>query len=164
MKRLMAVLLIAAFCLGATSAWAAEYANTTDLCHTLDDLGIKYTLSGVDSDGDELVLIDNTDGNGHTYTINVYFTRDNNLVFMRVYYFITYDASDYASVAMACNELNYGYKYVKFYADKSDNTVTADVDMVVRKGQSIGDIVTDGLSFLAQILEKAYPILQQFER
>ncbi len=164
MKKLLAVLLSAILCLTAVSAWAAEYANTTDFCHMLDDYGIQYTLSGVDSDGDELVLIDNSDSNGHEYTINVYFTEDNELIFMRVYYFISYDVTDYTAVALACNELNYNYKYVKIYADQSDNTVTADLDLIVRKGQSIGDIAMDGLSYLAQILEKSYQVLGQYDK
>lgn len=166
MKKLTALLLalILTLSLSAALATEAQYANTKEMLKILDDSEVAYTIVGIDEDGDECVQVNNKDENGLTYAIICYFSEDNNTVILRIYNILTYDPADAAGVFEAVNTLNSQYKFVSWYADTEDNTITLRMDLIVREGASAGQIAVEGLIRMVQILQGGYATIQPFAR
>lgn len=159
---LLASLLIAGLCMPA-HAVTAQYKSTQAFADILDSLEITYSLSGPDSDGDELISIENEFDNGYECTFHVYFNSHEENCYIRVWNIISYDDADFSKVLRACNTLNNQYKYVRFYADESDNTVTASLDLIFRDND-VDQIVLEALLTAVSILEDAYPALEIYNK
>lgn len=165
MKKILAMLLLAALLLTSAMpalAVSAEYASTRAFLKVLDEADIIYTLVGVDDDGDELVRVANKDSNDYSYTINLYFDKDEMRCALRVWNVIEFKSSDTTNVLRACNELNARFKYLRFYVDTSDNTVTAAMDLIFRDGA--GEVTLEGLVRTAQILVDGRPTLLPYNK
>lgn len=135
-----------------------QYPNTIEFIDLLEEYDIDYSYSGIDSDGDEGVYIYEDD-----YTVILYFSEDQELISIRVWYVIEYAEDDLMDVIYACNDLNYSYRFVTLYADESDNTVTASMDVIVREGNSVADIAAEAVAHLENILAEAYEVLGEFD-
>lgn len=144
-------------------AVAPQYKSTQAFVATLDEKDISYTVVGVDPDEDEHVRVSNTDDNDFSYTINLYFDPNEENCSVRVWNIISYSDADYAKVLRTCNALNYKYKYIRFYADESDNTVTASIDLIYRD-HDVGEIVLEAVVHMASILEKGRPDLLVYDK
>ena len=145
-------------------AASAQYANTRSFLGELDTYEIRYTLEGVDSDNNEIVHIKNK-GDYYSYTIHYYFSEDNESVSIRIWNLIDFDSSDMDKVYLAVSQLNKTYKWVKFYADEIDNSVTLSADMIVRRNSGTGDIVLEMTLRIASILddEGVYNALNRYD-
>ena len=157
---LLAVLLLT-LCAAPALAVEATVQNAKDFLALLDEKGIIYTNKGLDSDGDEWITIGNK-GDAFTYTINVWFYDDNESVTMKVWNIIEFDDADFAKVLRVCNNLNYTYRFCRFYVDETDNTVTISTDLVVREGGVTAEVTWELLVRLVDILDNGYEQLSVY--
>ena len=142
MKRLLTgiiCLIMLTMCVGTGFAVKAQYTNTQAFLDALDGISITYTvINNTDEDKTDQVKVNNK-GDKCAYTINYFFDKDNTEASIRVWDLIKFKDSDLEKVTKAVNSLNYQYKYVKWYVDESDNTVTASWDIIIRENK---DVVT----------------------
>lgn len=166
MKRFLCSLLIATLCLGMLVAPAlaatAQYSSTQDFLDALDASGIDYTNQGVyEETEDELVRIEH-DEDGVSYVILCSFDKKEDRSDFFIWNLIDFDAANRDDVLYICNDLNLSYKYVKFYVDDSDNSVTAYTDLIYGPHDR-GDILTELLSYLTRIVDIGYNRLAQYD-
>lgn len=167
MKKLLAVILLTALlCSFCATAFASEgeYKNTRSFLSICDENGIKYTYKGLDEKGNDIVLIDNQgDDSDFDYTIRYYFDKDGDLVALRVWYIIEYAEKDYYEVLETCNALNKQWKYVKLYADTEDNTVSADMDIMLPGDGYNGELIWDATLIMVNLLDQCYKDLKPLD-
>lgn len=166
MKKLIAALLLAVmFTAMFVPALADEpaYATTRSFIATLEENDLAYEFVGKEYDDDEHVKLENEDEN-FAYTIHVYFDKDEDVATVLIWNIIEFNEVDYADVLRAVNNMNYSYKYTRFYIDESDNTVTCAMNIILHDNDSAGDIVLEGLLRAASILKSAYPQMSSFDR
>ncbi len=164
MKRIIALLLALALAMPLTAlAGRCEYANTQAFCDLMDAEEIEYTWYGTDDEDDEVVILESSGDGIGDYDIYLYFYEDESSASMacRVWEVITYDPARFSEVVEACNTLNASWRYITFYADTNDNTVTVSFD-VVTVGGSAAQTCYGMISRLVSILEKAYPDLAPY--
>ena len=156
MKKLISVLLACCLLLcvlPAASASASTEANATYLSTKsfliwLESNDIIYDYIGVDDDGYEIVVVDMS-GDNFDFSIKCVFYDGNGSAAMYVYNVIE----------SACNDLNASYRYASFFCDESDNTVTAQTDMLFVRTSDSGDLAGEHLLRIAAIVDDAYPDL-----
>lgn len=161
MKKLLTLLLLAALCIGAActgaSADRAAYSSTQAFIDVLERAGQPYVLDGVDEYGAECLSIEH-EGENHGYTAVVMFEDSLEAASIRVWYIIEYDPAQLMEVVRVCNALNAGNRFVSFYADESDNTVTASMDLIFR-GEDAGAVTARAVERLTDTLDRAWPQL-----
>jgi hypothetical protein len=144
-------------------AGSGKYQNTQKATDVLEEQEIIYTYLGVGSDGEDGVLIQFSEDD-FDFDMRVYFHEDNESVHLLVWDLITFQKEDFAAVVNVCNHLNAEYRFITFHAEKSDNSVTATFDLVVRPNDDIGDIVFEAMGWMEYILLEGYPYLSAFHR
>lgn len=164
-KRLIALALAMMTLFLACPALAAtpDYTTTADFMAALDAAEIKYTFAGTDSDGDELVTVENVTDEYGDVTFRFYFGEDEDDVSMRVWNVIDFEEADRAQVLEACNQANYDYRFVTFYVDDSDNSVTMSYDAYLPAADS-GELCVGILQMAHSILKLVYPTLADYAR
>lgn len=162
-KSWLALLLVIALLSVSCAALAAkpDYQSTSDFLAALDEEGIKYTFAGTDSDNDELVTIENTSSVYGDVTFRFYFHEDEDDVSVRVWNVIDFAPADRDAVLEMCNQQNSAWRYVRFWVDDSDNSVTMAYDAYLPK-RSPGDICVNIIYAMHNILEGAYPELNAY--
>ncbi len=166
MKKLIAVALTCMVLLlipMSSLAGAGQYQNTRKATDYLEQEKIVYTYLGVDNDGDDGLLLEFSEDD-FDFDLRIYFTEDNESVFMLVWDLISFPKEDYAAVVNVCNDLNAEYRFITFHVDKSDNTVTATYDLVVRPNDDVGTIVFEAIGWMEYILVEGYPYLSAYHR
>ena len=141
----------------------AKYSSTKQFLKALDDLGIKYTWQGIDSDDYEVINISNNSDVMGNYSINVFFDDNNKNCGIRVWNVIDYNNAMSSSVYDAVNSINKTYQYVKFFADDTDNSVTASIDLIYRDSD-VGEICLEGMFYIVSVIDDAYPVLKPFDK
>lgn len=164
MKRIaitaLAILMLLSMSVGALAVPSnVAYQSTRSFLEVCDQEGLKYTYNGVDNDNDETVLLDYSLDNT-SITVRVFF-EDEASCGIRVWYLITYDPSRLGEIVEACNNLNNQYRWVKFYADTSDNTVTASADVEFGDNPA-GNVVRTMLRRVVNITNLGYNELMQY--
>lgn len=167
MKKLIAALLLAVMLASMFAPAMAEgpgYATTKSFIETLDQNELGYTFTGKSvSTGEEHIAMENEDEN-FAYTFHVYFNEDEDRATVFIWNIITFGDENFGNVLRAVNNLNYSYKYVRFYVDESDNTVTCAMNIILQDQDDAGDIVLEGLLRIASILKVAYPHLVEYNK
>ena len=162
MAMVLAALLMMAFLPAGAEGAQAEFTSTQSLLDALDADGIDYyEYNGIDSDGDEWVTVPN-DGDNVSFDIECFFCSDNELCSLRIWNFIDYDAENYAQILEIVNDINASYRYVSCYADTSDNSVTVSMDVIIREDDNAGDIVYEGLAWIAVLADEFYEQLSPY--
>ncbi len=167
----LAMLLVIGIALPACAA-TAKLRSTQAFLKALDEQEITYTILYSDNDND-CITVDNIDDNGFAYTIRVFFDSYEENCSIRVWDIMKSLDADFAKVLRTCNSLNSKYKYLKFYADESDNTAVAAMDLSYRtdgalvnlssRDNKIGDILMEAIYNTVQILEIGYPDLSLYD-
>ena len=162
-KSMLALVLVAILLCAPALAASATYANARDFVRVLDANGLTdYTLMGIDSDGDDGVMLDYS-GDYWDYSIRYYFSEDEDLVLIRIWNLMEFDASEVDAAKIAANEANYDYKIARFYVDESDNTLTCSYDLITREGASVGECVLDATAYLINIIDASHDKFARFE-
>lgn len=138
-------------------AATAEYYTTQEFLDYLDRQGVIYALEGIDNANYEVVKVNNQ-GDAFTYDIKFFFDDSMENTGIRVWDVIEYSDADFAKVVRICNTLNDNYRYAKFTADESDNTVTCALDLIYR-ANDIAEIHWEATLRLVDILNSGYEAL-----
>lgn len=160
MKKLLSLLLLAVLCIAdcaGASADRAAYSSTQAFIDVLERTGQPYVLDGVDEYGAECLTLEIAE-DAFDYSVVVMFEDDLTTASIRVWYVIMYDQARLAEVMRVCNALNAGNRFLCFYADESDNTVTASMDLIFR-GDDAGTVTAKAVERLTDVLHRAYPQL-----
>ena len=166
MKKVLALVLALLFVIGACSSVCAQTAtlkSTQAFIDELDLMGIKYNMKGLDANGNEVVTVTNKEDDGYTYTVTFFFDESGERLSIRIWNVIEYNELDFTKVLRACNSLNYQYKYLKFYADETDNTVTAAMDQIYCDGDA-GDVAIEVLFRSVNIMNDGYEVLAPYDK
>lgn len=155
----LALMLI--FCSSA-SAMTAEYTSTQAFIDWLEENDLKYSYTGLDSEGHECLSVNNT-SDVFSYTLKYFFDSNNENASIRVWDIILFNASDTTKVIRTVNDLNNTYKYINVYAMESDNSVNAKLDLIYRT-HDVGEIVGEATLRLANILDDVYESLSIYQK
>ena len=165
MKKLLSLVLAAMLCLSVCAvslAESAQYYTTQEFLDYLDQKGVTYTLEGIDNAGYEVVKVTNK-GDAFTYDIKYFFDDGMENTGIRVWDVIEYADADFAKVLRVCNTLNSSYRYAKFMADESDNTVTCSMDLMYR-ANDIAEIHWEATLRIVDILDNGYESLSIYNK
>lgn len=86
----------------------------------------------------------------------MYFDSNNASVKIRTQNLVKFDASKKEKMYKVCNELNARFRWVKFFVDENDNTITAEDDAIIQL-DSCGEEVFRCCLQLTKISDDAYP-------
>ena len=176
-KRILSILVVLLLCLSFSgSAFAsglskfrdtqrttgqATYASTQSFLDAMDAEEIRYTYHGLDSDKDDWVEVIYSGDYCDEIDIDIYFSSAADRASFRFWKVIEFDEADYANILFAVNQLNYDYKWVKFVADSSDNSVSAEID-VLFPSDDAGAICLESLDQIVNIADLGYSELKAY--
>ena len=168
MKKALALFLTALLLLSLASAALAvpdnvTYRPTRRFLELLDEEGIKYQYRGIDQDNDEYVVITYTIEDDHDCRMNLYFNEDLEHCSIRVWNLIDFDEANLVDVYRACDELNSSYKYIRFYVDETDYSVTASYDIIFRS-TGADEICREAIRKMVNVCDAAIPTLAAYEK
>lgn len=161
MRKLLIALLLGALWLTALCpalAQGPEYASTAAFVEAWQREGLSCTLGGVDEDGDESVSIECT-GMGYSYTIELFFSVNGRDVSAFVWYLASYEDAQLPRVLEACSTLNAASRQVCFFADESDNTVTASMDLLFTP-ENAGGVTRQAVLDMMGTVTQAHTVLE----
>ena len=165
MKKWIAFLsaLILSFSLSAFAlADEPQYTNTRAVAAYLDSVDISYTFAGK-VEGDETIYIGNTTGEIN-YDFALYFTEDNETVYIRVWNLITFDPARLDEVLRTVNQVNSQWSFTAWYVYEEDSTIVVRLDLIVREGDSVQDIVMEGLTRMHHIIKSGCEVLASYAK
>ena len=120
-----------AVCLtGAALAAEAQLKTTRAFLDYLDVNGVRYSLQGMDDDGDEGITITYQMDNFDVLTCRIYFYKDCEQVCLRIRDIVRASAGK-NYILSTINSLNSSYRWGKFVYDESDATVLVEMDMYI---------------------------------
>ena len=103
-------------------------------------------------------------GVAYEYTVTALFRSNSNEMEFKVWNLIDYNAADTNAVIKTCDEMNQKYKWVRFYTDPSDNSVTADLYLECADIDGIGNILFEGMADLTSVLDGAYDAFVPYKK
>ena len=165
MKRILVLLLAAMLSISVcavSQAETAQYYTTQEFLDYLDQENVYYTLEGVDNAGYEVVKVSNK-GDAFTYDIKYFFDDGFENTGLRIWNVIKYSDADFTKVLRVCNSLNSQYRYAKFVADESDNTVTCSMDLMYR-ANNIAEIHWEATLRIVDIIDSGYEALSIYNK
>ena len=108
------------------------------------------------SEGEVLsVEVGGLDNKG-TLQIFIVFDDDNEAAALRVHDYVKVPENRLPAIFKVCNEMNAAYRWVKFYVDKEDNSITVEDDAIIQP-ESCGEEIFELLLRIADISNEAYP-------
>ena len=172
LKRICALAIVLVLCLGfagtasaskynGSHGTTATYSGTQSFLDAMDDAGIIYTYQGLDSDEDDWVEISYSGDYCDNIDLDVYFSSDNDRASYRFWNMIDFNSSDYREGLVAVNQLNYDYKWVTFYVDTTDYSVTVSLDTLFPAGNA-GSICLESLDQIVNISDIGYHALEPY--
>lgn len=171
MKKLFSVALVFALLLTlSVPAFAeeAQYQNTRAFLEYIDGASnVQYELKGIISINDEhyekVIVSYKSSASKYVSNFAALFNEDEMDVVLYMNPLIKFDESKLEQVLEAVNKINAETTGVKIYVDTTDNTVSAELYLLVTK-DSVVELTADmGLGFMARFTDKVYEALSQFE-
>lgn len=157
MKSAAVVLLTLLLLSGAALAQEPVYGSTRAFAALLREADIAYEAFGVDEDGDDSLGVAQ-----HGRSVMCFFGEDGQSASFIVWYLIEYAPADEDAVIRACNSLNAASGGPCFYADSSDCTVTATLD-VAFPWEAAGMVSYRAFRALADMLPQALEALSPYD-
>ena len=153
--RTIAFILLLSVLIAPATAFADKGAAAAAFTQYLDQKDVIYTYQGKTDSGKDRVKI-SYDCENTSLTAQFVFDTDDEAV--AVYIFNLYEArySQIDDCKKLCNDMNAKYRFVKFYLDEKDNTITVQADAIFRS-HDIGDICYELLLRSLDIADEAYP-------
>ena len=122
-----------------------------------DATGFKYSRLEKDPNGLEAYYnMDNRD----RLRVLIFFDEDGEAAKVCSWNVVDFPADKKEKMYAVCNELNAQYRWVKFYVDEKDNSVTAEYDMDIDL-DTCGKRVRSNCATLASIVDKSYPTMMK---
>jgi len=123
----------------------------------LDTQDFKYSVLG---DNDEVIRanfsMDNKDG----MTILVFFDSDDESASLKSFNFVKFPEAKKEKMYKVCNDLNKQYRWVSFYVDDEDNTITIQSDAIIQM-DSCGPEILELMAKMSGIGDDAYPVIMK---
>lgn len=119
-----------------------------------DVMDIKYTIP--DDSTDRMVISYNGLDNMDELYVIIVFDEDNSACVFYTFNYIEFSDDKKTEMIYKCNEMNNEYRWVKFYVDESDNTVTIQGDAVIQL-KTCGEEVMEIVFRIVTIGDEAYP-------
>ncbi len=166
MKRYIAALLALVLAFGFSAgalASSTEYAATGQFLDCLQSRGVKYTYDGMSDNGKERVYVIYNGDNKDSIRVDLFFSEDNMYVSLRCWDIIHYSDADFAKVLRVCNKINTDYKYTTFYADESDNTVSASIDIILLEDVDCAELTRENMLRLVNIVDDNFELLAPYD-
>lgn len=137
---------------------SGRYNNTKRFLRVLDEQDYYYTVAKSDDYDTVSVPMSavSDKGRAFSYTAEAYFAPDNTDVAIRVWNLIDFSAQDKAEVEAICAQLNKEYRWLTFYIDESDNSVSASIDCLLFDGSGMGEIVFEAMDHVYLVVTTAY--------
>lgn len=157
MKSAAAVLLTLLLLCSTALAQEPVYGSTRAFAALLREADIAYEAFGVDEDGDDSLGVAQ-----HGRSVMCFFGEDGQSASFIVWYLIEYAPADEDAVIRACNSLNAASGGPCFYADSSDCTVTATLD-VAFPWEAAGMVSYRAFRALADMLPQALEALSPYD-
>jgi len=125
---------------------------------------LKMAKAYFDSKGIHTSVLDEEDnilrvgfkGDNTNVSILMDFSEDGEYVTFKSYNLCTFSVDKIAQMYKLCSELNKEYKWVKFYVDESDNTLTAQDDAIIQL-DSCGVECYELVGRMVAIVDDVYP-------
>ena len=108
----------------------------------------------------ENLLILNIKGENLEMRVILEFTEDSEYVTVKSYNLCKFPENKLAQMYKLCSELNKSYKWVKFYVDESDNTITAQDDAIIQL-DTCGAECYELVGRMVIIADEAYPTMMK---
>ena len=171
MKKLFSVALVLALLLAlSVPAFAeeAQYENTKAFLKYIDGASnVQYELVGIvnvsGENYEQVKLTYKSSNSNYISYFSALFNEDEQDVVFYMNPLIRFDESKLEQVLEAVNSINAQTTGLKLYVDTSDNTVSAELFLLVTK-DSVVELTADmGLGFVAGFTDKVYEQLSQFE-
>ncbi len=147
------------------------FRNTKRFLSLLDQRGMNYSVypSAEGSGSPDEIVIPNIsasslNGEEYTYSIAVFFSEDDSEISFKVWNLIDFDPADLAQVQALCAELNYRWKWGKFYVDETDYSVTMDYDCVAADSPEMTSLMWNALIHVDDIVSFTYDDLIPFRK
>lgn len=160
MKKLISLLLcVSLLTFGAVPVLAdgPQFKSTLEFASILDGAELPYTYKGLSSDGEAECIVLKYDstvlGNKQ---VQIWFYQDGNSCMLAIDNVVEYDPSRLVEVLASCDRMNSAYRFARFYTDDTDNTVTAQFDLVLDPSLNCSMIVVDGFVTIIDVAEAAY--------
>ncbi len=119
-----------------------------------DSQNLKYKITGEREDAIETGF-GGLDNKGDI-RMTIFFDEDNSSCAIRVFNFVNFSEEHKPKMYEVSSKMNEQYRWVKFYVDEKDNTITAATDAVIQL-DSCGEEVTELILRIANICDKAFP-------
>lgn len=143
-------------CLGSAAA-DAMFATTQAFLDAVSASGVQCELQDMRGDG-EHVAAEVATKDGRPVTIDLCFNAEGRLCSLRAMKLITFEEYRLQSVLEVCNELNSDYRYVRFFVDESECTVTAALDVRFLPNEA-AEVAQDAMQRLLTIVGECLPFL-----
>lgn len=122
-----------------------------------DEKGVKYERLG---DLGEIMVSRFKQKNRDSIDVIVIFDEDSTSAKIRSYNIAKFGDDKKEILYRICNELNSQYRWIKFYVDENDNSITAEDDAVIQL-DSCGDEILRCSSQLVKIVDDTYPVIMK---
>ena len=123
----------------------------------MDSVNMKYDIVG--DDGEAISAGFSLD-NREPLRVIMHFDSDCESVKLVAYDLAKFPADRKDRMYKVCNDLNAKYRWIKFYVDEKDNTITAEDDAVIQIDSCAKETVQCCIQ-LVQIADEAYPEIQK---
>ena len=131
----------------------------------MDREEFKYTVVGLnEKNKKEIVKFDWTGDNVKDMEVTALFTENLESVSLYAWNLVYIDKADLDKALSLVNKLNNEYYYVKFSVDEDEMSIDAEVDCRLRDDENAGEIAYDGVYFLVNVVDKAYPELKEIAK
>jgi hypothetical protein len=118
----------------------------------LESKGLKYTVI----DEDSRLRISYRVENKGSIEVVVIFDENERAVALRSFDFCKVPDAKKSAIYEVCSKMNMEYRWIKFFLDERDNTVTLSDDAVIQL-ESCGEEILDLINRMVSIGDDAYP-------
>ena len=145
-----------------------EFLSTRRYIHQLKAHSINYTVYGPDADDEREEVLSSLrchsdEGEEFFYDLEVFFYPEDNEMGVRIWNLINFEAVNLNAVRRVCDAMNGSYKWVSFFTDSSDNSVTVSVDQRLLDAPGVGDLMWRTVSVTDSIIATAYDYLKPYK-
>lgn len=123
----------------------------------LQGVGVKIDQFG---DNMEVIQARYSADNTERVEVRLFFDEDNRSVAVRSFSICKVPENKKPAVYEACSKLNDKFRWVKFYIDEEDNTVTAAMDAIIQL-DACGEECKEMILRTVGIVDDAYPELMK---
>ncbi len=147
----------------------AQFSNAKRFILALQNKSMYYTYMTDYSDADEdwisvPLTNDSADGLEFDYDMYAIFTSDNSRGTLLVWNLIDFDPAYVDAVRTVCDSLNYEYRWIRFYVDTYDYSVSADISCPLTDSPDTAIQMWDATLHLYNVLALAYDDLAPYAK